>query len=533
MDYKYIPLIPKPLLDSIVQNRCVPFIGSGFSKNANIPKGRTMLDWTELGKAFAQEMPGYSFTNSLEAISAYEHTYYRAAMVEKMKDLLLTGIVKPGETHRTFSQLQFDIVCTTNFDHLLEESYGLLRRPCNPVISESQLSVAPSQNELLLLKMHGDIYHPDKMIATEEDYDKFIDSNPILATYLSNLLITRTPLFIGYSLEDSDFRQIWQIIKSRLGKLCRLAYTIKIGASETEKKRFERRGVKVVNIEGDPKDYSKILEELFKELKHYWDENVNTLSGSETQSELAMPSDYQTRRLCYFSVAPQSLSFYRDYFFPIAITHGFVPVTAEAVISADDNMMAKVSSIISKSEYFFLDLESKEAMYDWGQIMSQGKTKSNIFILRTPEIGLSNSKSFNAHYKPDDFYENPEPIIDVAEKWFSEMADKMASKAASEPERLLNKNEYKAAVISVMMLLEVELRRLVNVKPGVMLTGLYQLSNAALELKIINRDDFARIKRWTNLRNTIIHLGVDPEKEYAEIVVKDILSFLESIAQKD
>ena len=82
-----------------------------------------MLDWTELGEVFAEEMPGFGFTNSLETISAYEYSYYRPAMVEKMKDLLLTGLVKPGETHKAFCRLQFDVVRTTNFDHLLEDSY--------------------------------------------------------------------------------------------------------------------------------------------------------------------------------------------------------------------------------------------------------------------------------------------------------------------------------------------------------------------------------------------------------------------------
>lgn len=42
-------------------------------------------------------------------------------------------------------------------------------------------------------------------------------------------------------------------------------------------------------------------------------------------------------------------------------------------MSVGDNIMANISSIISKSEYFFLDLEAKNAAYDWGQILSQGK----------------------------------------------------------------------------------------------------------------------------------------------------------------
>ena len=533
MEYNYIPQLPKPLLDSIVQNRCVPFVGSGFSKNANIPEGMRMLDWTELGKEFAKEMPGFCFTNSLEAISAYEYTYYRPAMVEKMKDLLLTGLVKPGETHKAFCQLQFDIVCTTNFDHLLEDSYNQLIRPCNPVISEAQLSVAPSKDELTLLKMHGDIYHPDRMVATEEDYDKFLNCNPLLATYLSNLLITRTPLFIGYSLDDPDFRQIWQIIKSRLGKLRRLAYTFKVGCSDAERERFERRGVKVININGNSSDYPQILERLFKEIKDYWDNNVKTVSGSDTQSELVMPSDYQTR-LCYFSVPFQYLSFYKDYFFPLAVRFGFVPITADSVISAGDNIMASVSSIISKSEYFFLDLESKNACYDWGQILSQGKAKSNMFILRTQDVGMSNSRSFHAIYKPDDFLNNPEPIIEEAIKWFSEMAEKLTSKTAiAEPERLLKKNEYKAAVISALVQLEVILRKLIEKKANdrVFAKGFYELVRVALDLKVVKEADLNKMRQWSSLRNRLVHSEMNLEKQEAETIVNEVMSYTKKLVE--
>lgn len=525
--YKYLDQFPQPLKESIIQNRCLPFIGSGFSLNAEIPKGRRMLAWEDLGRAFAKEMPGYDYSNTIDAISAYEHSYSRPVMAEKMKDFLLSGQITPASTHESFCRLQFDIVCTTNFDHLLEDGYRKISKPCRSIISESQLSVAPMRDELTLLKFHGDIDHPDKMVATEEDYDKFLEQNPMLATYLSNLLITRTPLFIGYSLDDDDFRQIWQVIKSRLGKMMRQGYVIKVNCSDTERFRYERRGVKVVNIGGNPKDYPQILEELFKEIKAYWDDNVKTYSDNTAMSELSMPSDYQTR-LCYFSVPFQQLSVYKDYFFPLAVRYGFVPITADSVMSASDNIMANVSSIISKSEYFFLDLESKSAAYDWGQILSRGKLKSNMFILRTPDIGLSNSKSFNACDKPDDFFDNPMPIVEVAEKWFSTMAEKLTSKTAvAEPERLLKKSEYKAAVISAVVQLEVALRRVIEKKTNdrVFAKGLFELARIAYEQKIIMKDSFVKIKELTNLRNRLVHTEMDMNREYAERTVNEITAF--------
>lgn len=365
------------------------------------------------------------------------------------------------------------------------------------------------------------------MVATEEDYDKYIDKNPLMSTYLSNLLITRTPLFIGYSLDDDDFRQIWQVIKSRLGKMTRQGYVIKVNCSETEKSRYERRGVKVVNIDGNTDEYPQILTELFKEIKAYWNNNVKTYSDNTAMSELAMPSDYQTR-LCYFSVPFEQLSVYKDYFFPLAVRYGFVPITADSVMSFSDNFMANVSSIISKSEYFFLDLEAKNANYDWGQILSQGKLKSNMFILRTPDIGLPNSKSIYAYDKPDDFIDNPLPIVETADKWFSTMAEKLTSKTAiAEPDRLLKKSEFKAAVISAVIQLEVGLRRRIKQKTNnsVFAKGFYELARIALEYKIIKEEDLFKIREWTNLRNKLVHTEMEIDNENAERTVNEIIAF--------
>ena len=44
MNYKYLHLIPKPLLDDFVNNRVIPFVGAGFSKNADIPD----FEWEQI-----------------------------------------------------------------------------------------------------------------------------------------------------------------------------------------------------------------------------------------------------------------------------------------------------------------------------------------------------------------------------------------------------------------------------------------------------------------------------------------------------
>ncbi|MEI9911184.1 MAG: SIR2 family protein [Bacteroidota bacterium] len=314
--YKYIDTFPKPFLEDLVNNRCLPFIGAGFSKNADIPKGKKMLDWEELGKTIAGNIQDYKYTNAIDAISAYSHEYSRTNLVEKLTELLLINSVKAGKAHKAFCELQFDIVCTTNFEFLLEQGYSLISKYCRPILDEDQLSIANSSEVITLLKIHGDLHHPNKLVVTEEDYDRFLAKNPMLATFLANLLITRTPLFIGYSLDDTDFRQIWQLIKDRLGSLRRQAYVLKIEVSPHEKARYERRGVKVINIKGSPSEYPQILEDVFTELKEYWNQEIlkqPTISEEATLAELALPDD-TNNRLCFFSIPVKLIPFYKKYY---------------------------------------------------------------------------------------------------------------------------------------------------------------------------------------------------------------------------
>src|SRR5829696_6449646 len=111
-----------------------------------------------------------SFDNPLDAISSYAHAFGRVALVGKVASLLRIQDATPGEAHLAFAKLAFESVVTTNFDLLLERAYELSARPCLPLIEESQLS---GHNPYLgpnLLKLHGDVHHPQRMTLTEDDY---------------------------------------------------------------------------------------------------------------------------------------------------------------------------------------------------------------------------------------------------------------------------------------------------------------------------------------------------------------------------
>jgi hypothetical protein len=204
----HIQSIPQPLLDDLVAGKWLPVVGAGMSRNAVVPGGGIMPLWEDLGKELAKELSDYPYSGALDAISAYAHEFGRPRLVERLSIALHIDTARPAAAHSAFCSIPFDIVCTTNFDFLLERQYNTTPRYCRPIIDEDHLAVNSRDPSTALLKLHGDVHHPNRLVITEEDYDVFLDKYPLLSTYLANLLITRTAVLIGYSLDVPDFRSL-------------------------------------------------------------------------------------------------------------------------------------------------------------------------------------------------------------------------------------------------------------------------------------------------------------------------------------
>jgi hypothetical protein len=136
MAARHLSKFPKPLLDDLVAGRWLPIVGAGFSRNAVLPLKKQMPLWNELGSLLEADPREYEPTNALDAISAYEHEYGRPKLIERLSELLHIAEARPGDAHKAFCSIQFDIVCTTNFDFLLERQYDLIPRHCTPLIDD-------------------------------------------------------------------------------------------------------------------------------------------------------------------------------------------------------------------------------------------------------------------------------------------------------------------------------------------------------------------------------------------------------------
>jgi hypothetical protein len=523
MKEHYLKYLPKPLLADLVEQRWLPLVGAGMSRNAVVPRGAHLPLWDELGRAIADEIPDFPYTGAIDAISAYEHEFSRARLVEALSSHLLLGQAQPGEAHRAFCAIPFDIVCTTNLEFLLEEGYRATGRYCRPVIDEDNLSVTTRDAAVTLLKLHGDLHHPQRLVVTEEDYDRFLNAHPLLATYLANLLIIRTAVLIGYSAEDPDFRQIWQLIGDRLGRLRRPAYAIMVAPRPTEIARFDRRGVKVVALPGTAVRYGEILADLFRELRIYQEEKLvqaSQVTEEAPMAELRLPKE-AANRLCFLAVPVAGLPFYKDRVFEIVRQRGFVPVTADDVLAPGDSIAAKMEALIERARLVIVDASRPSTRYELSVAYRSLGAERVLVILQEDLVPPPEIPDAAIIRRPTMPVRDPDVFLKKVDAWLSKMAKMLAPRFADEPDRLLQSREYRAAVISAFTLLEATLRdRLLSGDASERHpTGLGSFIEPAQRSGIVTSAEARQMREWLRVRNMAVHSqqGV-PAKDAREIV---------------
>jgi hypothetical protein len=229
------------LLESLEQGRCVLFLGAGVNgapnpekpcryKYANAPPLGAQLS---LRLAEKCRYP-YKDKDNLQRVSLYfqySQDQNRNTLIEAMQREIYRNDPVPSPALRMLAALPFRTVITTNYDNFFDVALARsqtrdgrpkepIKRVYNPDVEGKPDSVPDEVTERkpLLLKLHGEFDRPDSVVATEEDYLKFIQKmgsercHPI-HQYIRIRLQTWTVLFVGYSLRDMNFRLLFRALR--------------------------------------------------------------------------------------------------------------------------------------------------------------------------------------------------------------------------------------------------------------------------------------------------------------------------------
>lgn len=201
--------------DALYDERGVIFVGSGISAMS------THVDWFKLLKPLSDEL-GITIDNEhddLPSIAQYivnEHTGNRGPLISSISKAFNKNFPL-NNYHKALSTTKVSTIWTTNYDTLLERAFSDFL--IDVKVNDDSISRNVINSDIEILKIHGCISrsHHDEIIITQEDYEDFLDNKPAISQRLSNDLLKKSFLFIGYSYRDPNIRNI-MLAARRLSK---------------------------------------------------------------------------------------------------------------------------------------------------------------------------------------------------------------------------------------------------------------------------------------------------------------------------
>lgn len=180
---------------------------------------------------------------------------------------------RPGTAHLALVQLPWDAIYTTNYDLLVEEAAkpGIVTPAGNicPIYSTSEDLGRFVEEDILYYKLHGCMAYANtqegRLVLTKEDYRYYLTRRKALFARLQRDLLSRTLVFVGYSLRDVNFRTILDECLEELGtKTLPLSFAVRPTFSKVEESFWLAR-YNVQLIRGEADTFFLNLNETWKE----------------------------------------------------------------------------------------------------------------------------------------------------------------------------------------------------------------------------------------------------------------------------
>jgi hypothetical protein len=264
------------LRESIRQKKCIPFIGTEiFSSWFPYEHGlseqwiRNLSEqWTKDYKYPFEDSSQISRVAQFIAIDKGDSMHPKKMLSKMLKE------IKPPDFSRdefkdtpyaVLADLDLPIYITTNYDHFLEEALKSRDKNKNPISEVCRWNdnlkhylenagiismfskgrkYKPSANNPLVYHIHGDMDIVQSMVLTEKDYIDFIinlsreDEKSILPSSIRTALASSSLLFVGYSLEEINFRILFQgVIGLQVGDLRETSIAVQLVPRLSEDKQ--------------------------------------------------------------------------------------------------------------------------------------------------------------------------------------------------------------------------------------------------------------------------------------------------------
>ena len=238
--------------DAESRNKLVVFVGAGIS----IPSG--LPSWGEAIKEIQGKL-GEDFQESdfLKVPQYYYNEHGKNNYTALMRKIFKFGKkLYPRPIHRKILDFRTQYIITTNYDNLLENAAIERNMIMDIIACDKDISYGIAGKKLI--KMHGDFEH-DNFVLKEDDYLCYSMNFRLIETFIKALIAGNIVLFIGYSFNDPDLKQIFVWVKEILGNDMPQSYIIEINEDFSSAKvdYFRNYGIKILYASEKIKNFQK------------------------------------------------------------------------------------------------------------------------------------------------------------------------------------------------------------------------------------------------------------------------------------
>jgi SIR2-like protein len=215
----------------------------------------------------------------------------KPSLVQWLQKTLPDERREPSRLLRALARLPLRVIVTTNYDRLMERAFRLEGQPDPVVVTQPISGFLPREqrrlkNELeplipkdlsprapnepvILYKIHGTFGDEESgLVLSEDDYIEFLTvmdpkNEAGMPRLIKQMIVDSSLLFLGYSLEDWDFRTIYKALIERLPRQNKwMSYAIQYRPKPFWTEFWDKKAVRIYDCHLD--DFAGELRRRFE-----------------------------------------------------------------------------------------------------------------------------------------------------------------------------------------------------------------------------------------------------------------------------
>lgn len=242
------------LVYKLSEGELAVFIGAGVSRTYDgkpgVPIASEMIDYFARRFSYIAALPEYK-SQSLAFEKACQMIREESGdreLIDALCKQIKNPIIRPLPAHDLLAKLPFNAYFTTNFDTLLETACS---RVCtfHKIVVDSDVATWHTKDSPII-KLHGCIDNTNTIVAAVDDYRPFNETKPLIASLAKTILSCKTILFLGFSLNDTDFKDLFEELHNILGdKYMGKHVAIVKQLDKTDEETWEKDNVTYINTD--------------------------------------------------------------------------------------------------------------------------------------------------------------------------------------------------------------------------------------------------------------------------------------------